>query len=494
MAINFEQPDAPAYSQGALQAYLQAAEMNRRARLEGMRGGGGGGGGPGFGGWGVQGLGGGGGGHDGGGGGSQRDIVGEYAAMQGIDAQTRQDDMARRTQWLQQHSVEGQSPEDQQRMAQLQQRQQQSQYDPSEENWANNAENPNDPGHRAPVEFSTADKLELDKLNAGAAQVRQQLREGNIDRRTANDMMAQINTGLSPLRTQQQAATTQLQQQAAQQQMHQQARQMMIENMNGTERAQYAQQHTVDLGNGNFVYTGDPSGRPHFGKNDAAVQQQRQQQQQETQDTRQTEAAYRQARTAVEREATAYERSRATRPDAPAPGWYDGPTLQGAVEREIRRRAEAHLQNAQRQRGQTSRQQERLDSLGAVGTDGNLRTSEDGPEPQPIAPDANRESLPVPQQESLATFDDFSRRIARLESTGSGHIGQHRRDLNQAMLLYHQYGTTAAMPADIRRRVEHIVTQLNTLPAAPRRRPAPPAQQAPEQQLSIQPGLGGFGG
>jgi hypothetical protein len=118
------------------------------------------------------------------------------------------------------------------------------------------------------VEFSQADRAELERLQQGAAQVRQQLREGNIDQATANRMTTQIRTGLDPLRQAQQAAQTQLTQQAAQQAMETHAAQTSWQSMSATDRARHVRDHTVDLGNGNSIYTGDPSGRTHFVRNE----------------------------------------------------------------------------------------------------------------------------------------------------------------------------------------------------------------------------------
>ncbi len=71
--------------------------------------------------------------------------------------------------------------------------------------------------------------------------------------------MQQINAGISPLHAAQAAAQQQQMQQLQQQQMHQNAQALQMRNMDATELRNFAQQHTVDLGNGYSLYTGDPN-------------------------------------------------------------------------------------------------------------------------------------------------------------------------------------------------------------------------------------------
>ncbi len=106
---------------------------------------------------------------------------------------------------------------------------------------------------QAPPEFTQADSLQLQRLQAGMSRVRQDAMNGNIDPGTARRMIAQIQTGIDPLKMAQQAAQTSILQQQRDQLMHQRALQDTLENMSGDEFAQHIRRQAVTLDNGAMV-------------------------------------------------------------------------------------------------------------------------------------------------------------------------------------------------------------------------------------------------
>jgi hypothetical protein len=185
--------------------------------------------------------GGGGGGRGGGGGGDggiqqlPTDPVEAYRAKSEIDAEMQRRDRERQIAWIQQNTApdqEQQAPQDQQTFDEAG-----TGYVPGtpEQEAAGGVQappqqmaglggggmapgtvqpgqpGPNVPGAQAP-QFSQADALNLQRLESSRARVQSDVLNGKIDQATARRMIMQLQTGIDPLRMQQQAAAAQAQQ------------------------------------------------------------------------------------------------------------------------------------------------------------------------------------------------------------------------------------------------------------------------------------------